>query len=230
MIFDPMYLLFIAPALLLSLWASAKTRSSFKKYSRVPAASGLSGAQAAQRLLDGAGIGGVSIKPTRGLLTDHYNPIDKSLNLSEGVYSSRSIAAIGVACHEAGHAIQHAQSYRWLGLRSALVPTAKIGSSLGYMVMLIGLFLSSTNMVFVGAVLFSAVLLFQVVTLPVEFDASARAKALVGEYGIVSSQERQGVDSVLNAAALTYVAAVVSTLLTLLYFLFRAGLLGGSRD
>ncbi len=230
MIFDPMYLLFIAPALLLSLWASAKTRSSFKKYSRVPAASGLSGAQAAQRLLDGAGIGGVSIKPTRGLLTDHYNPIDKSLNLSEGVYGSRSIAAIGVACHEAGHAIQHAQSYRWLGLRSALVPTAKIGSSLGYMVMLIGLFLSSTNMVFVGAVLFSAVLLFQVVTLPVEFDASARAKALVGEYGIVSSQERQGVDSVLNAAALTYVAAVVSTLLTLLYFLFRAGLLGGSRD
>ncbi len=230
MIFDPMYLLFVAPALLLSLWASAKTRSSFKKYSRVPAASGLSGAQAAQRLLDGAGIGGVSIKPTRGLLTDHYNPIDKSLNLSEGVYGSRSIAAIGVACHEAGHAIQHAQSYRWLGLRSALVPTAKIGSSLGYMVMLIGLFLSSTNMVFVGAVLFSAVLLFQVVTLPVEFDASARAKALVGEYGIVSSQERQGVDSVLNAAALTYVAAVVSTLLTLLYFLFRAGLLGGSRD
>jgi len=230
MIFDPMYLLFIAPALLLSLWASAKTRSSFKKYSRVPAASGLSGAQAAQRLLDGAGIGGVSIKPTRGLLTDHYNPIDKSLNLSESVYGSRSIAAIGVACHEAGHAIQHAQSYRWLGLRSALVPTAKIGSSLGYMVMLIGLFLSSTNMVFVGAVLFSAVLLFQVVTLPVEFDASARAKALVGEYGIVSSQERQGVDSVLNAAALTYVAAVVSTLLTLLYFLFRAGLLGGSRD
>lgn len=230
MMFDPMYLLFIAPALLLSLWASAKTRSSFKKYSRVPAASGMSGAQAAQRLLDGAGIRDVGIKPTRGLLTDHYNPVNKTLNLSEGVYGSRSIAAIGVACHEAGHAIQHAQSYRWLGLRSALVPTAKIGSSLGYMVMLIGLFLSSTNMVLVGALLFSAVLLFQIVTLPVEFDASARAKALVGEYGIVSSHERQGVDKVLNAAALTYVAAVVSTLLTLLYFLFRAGLLGGSRD
>jgi Zn-dependent membrane protease YugP len=230
MIFDPMYLLFIAPALLLSLWASAKTKSSFKKYSRVPAASGLSGAQAAQRLLDGAGIGDVAVRPTRGLLTDHYNPLDKSLNLSEGVYGSRSIAAIGVACHEAGHAIQHANSYRWLGLRSALVPTAKIGSSLGYMVMLIGLFLSSTNMVLVGAALFSAVLLFQIVTLPVEFDASARAKALVGEYGIVSAQERQGVDKVLNAAALTYVAAVVSTLMTLVYFLFRAGLLGGSRD
>jgi Zn-dependent membrane protease YugP len=230
MFFDPMYLLFIAPALVLSLWASAKTKSSFKKYSRVPAASGLSGAQAAQRLLDGAGISDVSIKPTRGLLTDHYNPVNKSLNLSEGVYGSRSIAAIGVACHEAGHAIQHARSYRWLGLRSALVPTAKIGSSLGYMVMLIGLFLSSTNMVLAGALLFSAVLLFQVITLPVEFDASARAKALVGEYGIVSAQERQGVDRVLNAAALTYVAAVVSTLMTLLYFLFRAGLLGGNRD
>ena len=230
MIFDPMYLLFIAPALLLSLWASAKTKSSFKKYSRVPAASGLSGAQAAQRLLDGAGIGDVAVKPTRGLLTDHYNPANKSLNLSEGVYGSRSIAAIGVACHEAGHAIQHANSYRWLGLRSALVPTAKIGSSLGYMVMLIGLFMSSTNMVLAGALLFSAVLLFQIVTLPVEFDASARAKALVGEYGIVSAQERQGVDKVLNAAALTYVAAAVSTLMTLLYFLFRAGLLGGSRD
>jgi Zn-dependent membrane protease YugP len=230
MFFDPMYLLFIAPALVLSLWASAKTKSSFKKYSRVPAASGLSGAQAAQRLLDGAGISDVSIKPTRGLLTDHYNPVNKSLNLSEGVYGSRSIAAIGVACHEAGHAIQHARSYRWLGLRSALVPTAKIGSSLGYMVMLIGLFLSSTNMVLAGALLFSAVLLFQVVTLPVEFDASARAKVLVGEYGIVSAQERQGVDKVLDAAALTYVAAVVSTLMTLLYFLFRAGLLGGSRD
>jgi Zn-dependent membrane protease YugP len=230
MIFDPMYLLFIAPALLLSLWASAKTKSSFKKYSRVPAASGLSGAQAAQRLLDGAGIGDVAVRPTRGLLTDHYNPANKSLNLSEGVYGSRSIAAIGVACHEAGHAIQHAHSYRWLGLRSALVPTAKIGSSLGYMVMLIGLFMSSTNMVLGGALLFSAVLLFQIVTLPVEFDASARAKALVGEYGIVSAQERLGVDKVLNAAALTYVAAVVSTLMTLLYFLFRAGLLGGSRD
>lgn len=230
MIFDPMYLLFIAPALVLSLWASARTKSTFTKYSRVPAASGLTGAEAAQRLLEGAGLGEVAVRRTRGMLTDHYNPANKSLNLSEGVYGSRSIAAIGVACHEAGHAIQHALSYRWLGLRSALVPTAKIGSSLGYMVMLIGLFLSSTNMVLVGALLFSAVLLFQVVTLPVEFDASARAKALVGQYGIVSAQERQGIDKVLNAAALTYVAAVVSTLMTLLYFLFRAGLLGGSRD
>jgi Zn-dependent membrane protease YugP len=230
MYFDPMYLLFIAPALLLSFWASAMTRRNFKKYSRVPAASGLTGAQAAQRLLDGAGIGDVSVNATRGMLTDHYNPVNKSLNLSEGVYGSRSIAAIGVACHEAGHAIQHARAYTPMWLRSALVPTAKLGSSLGYIVMLFGLMLSSTNMVLVGAVLFSAVLLFQIVTLPVEFDASARAKALVVEEGIVTMQERQGVSKVLNAAAMTYVAAAVSTLMTLLYFLLRAGLLGGSRD
>ena len=230
MMFDPMYFVFIIPALLLSLWASFQVKRNFSKYSKVPAASGLSGAQAAQRLLDGAGIGDVAIKPARGLLTDHYNPLDRSLNLSEGVYGSRSIAAIGVACHEAGHAIQHAVGYKALSLRSALVPTAKIGSSLGYIVMLAGLFLASTNTVLVGAVLFSAVLLFQIVTLPVEFDASNRAKALVSEYGIVTNHERQGMDKVLNAAALTYVAAAVSTLMTLLYFLLRAGLFGGNRD
>ena len=230
MMFDPMYFVFIIPALLLSMWASFQVKRNFSKYSKVPTASGLSGAQAAQRLLDGAGIGDVAIKSARGMLTDHYNPINRSLNLSEGVYGSRSIAAIGVACHEAGHAIQHATRYKALTLRSALVPTAKIGSSLGYIVMLGGLILASTNTVLVGAVLFSAVLLFQIVTLPVEFDASNRAKALVSEYGIVTRQERQGMDKVLNAAALTYVAAAVSTLMTLLYFLMRAGFLGGSRD
>jgi Zn-dependent membrane protease YugP len=229
MFFDPMYFLFIAPALLLSFWASAMTKRNFKKYSKVPVATGLTGAQAAQRLLDSAGIGDVSISATRGILTDHYNPVNKSLNLSEAVYASRSIAAVGVACHEAGHAIQHARSYKPMWLRSALVPTAKIGSSLGYFVMLIGLMLSSQNVVLVGAVFFSAVLLFQIVTLPVEFDASARAKALVVEKGIVTVQEGYGVNKVLNAAAMTYVAAVVSTLLTLIYFLFRAGLLGGRR-
>jgi Zn-dependent membrane protease YugP len=226
------------PALVLSLWASASVRRNFKKYSRVAAASGLTGAQAAQRLLDGAGLDGVRVeRSTFGQLSDHYNPVTRSLHLSDAVYGSRSIAAIGVACHEAGHAIQHANAYKPMWLRSALVPTAKIGSSLGYIVMLLGLFLVyggsvlGQNVVLVGAALFSAVLLFQIVTLPVEFDASARAKALVGEYGIVTAHERAGMDKVLNAAALTYVAAVVSTLMTLLYFLFRSGLLGGgSRD
>jgi hypothetical protein len=141
-----------------------------------------------------------------------------------------SIAAIGVATHEAGHAIQHAKKYTPLWLRSALVPTANIGSSVGYMVMFLGLFMQSQNMVLLGAVLFSMVLLFQIVTLPVEFDASNRAKELVVSYGIVTSNEREGIDKVLNAAALTYVAAAVSTLLTLLYFLMRAGLLGGRRE
>ena len=228
--FDPTYLLFILPGLGLSLWASFRTKSAFKKYSRVPAATGYSGAQAAQLLLDRAGLPDVSVTRTHGFLSDHYNPLTKTLALSENVYDSRSIAAIGVATHEAGHAIQHAQRYAPLWLRSTLVPTASIGSSVGYIVMVLGLFMASSNMVLVGAVLFSAVLLFQVVTLPVEFDATRRAKQLVVAQGIVSPHEREGVDKVLNAAALTYVAAAVSTLLTLLYFLMRAGFLGGSDD
>ena len=230
MFFDPMYLLFILPGLALSMWASFRTKSAFEKYSRVPSARGLTGAQAAKILLERAGLHDVTITRSHGFLSDHYNPMNRSLNLSEAVYASNSVAAIGVATHEAGHAIQHAQKYAPLWLRSTLVPTAKIGSSIGYLVMIGGLFLGMTNLVLVGAVLFSMVLLFQIVTLPVEFDASNRAKQLVLEYGIVSPSERQGVDRVLNAAALTYVAAAVSTLLTLLYFLMRAGLLGGRRN
>jgi Zn-dependent membrane protease YugP len=238
MFFDPSYLLFMIPPLLLSLWASFKTKSAFKKYSQQRAMTGLTGAQAAQRMLDHAGISGVKIVPTKGYLSDHYNPTNKTLALSEAVYGSNSIAAIGVACHEAGHAIQHAKKYAPLALRSILVPTANIGSKVGYFVMLAGLILISmsdggsgagTTVVLIGAVLFSAVLLFQVVTLPVEFDASNRAKRLAVEYGIVAQSERVGMDKVLNAAALTYVAAAVSTLMTLLYFLMRSGLLGGRR-
>jgi Zn-dependent membrane protease YugP len=205
-------------------------KSAFNKYSKVRSMRGLSGAQAAAELLRYAGIGDVKIVRSHGMLSDHYNPISKTLALSEPVYDSDSIAAVGVATHEAGHAIQHAQNYGPLWLRSMLVPTANIGSGLGYFVMLIGLMIASTNMVLIGAVLFSMVLLFQIVTLPVEFNASNRAKALVVEQGIVSAQERAGMDKVLNAAALTYVAAAISTLLTLLYFLMRAGLLGGRRD
>jgi hypothetical protein len=234
-IFDPIYFVFLLPALLLSGWASLRTRSAFNKYSKVRAASGLTGAQAAKRLLESAGITDVEVVATHGQLSDHYNPITKRLALSEPVYGSPSIAAIGIACHEAGHAIQHATHYKPLWLRSALVPTAGIGSKLGYFVMIIGLVLLGSqpvlgqNVVLVGAALFSTVLLFQVVTLPVEFDASARAKRLAVEHGLVLVQERPGMDRVLNAAALTYVAAAVSTLLTLLYFLLRSGLLGGRR-
>jgi Zn-dependent membrane protease YugP len=237
MYFDPMYFLFIAPALVFSLWASWRTKANFKTYSKVPVSSGLSGAEAAQRVLDGAGIKDVTIGRSRGLLSDHYNPVNKTLALSDGVFDSRSLAAVGIAAHEAGHAIQHARHYSPLKLRSMLVPTAGIGSNLGYIVMMIGLFMTMSSggaagkgIVMIGAVLFSAVLLFQIVTLPVEFDASNRAKALVVEQGIVGVAERRGMDKVLNAAAMTYVAAVASSLATLLYFLVRSGLLGGRRD
>lgn len=229
--FDPLYFVFLAPALLLSLWASFKTKSAFAKYSKVRVATGLTGSQAAQRMLDSAGIRDVKVVPHQGMLTDHYNPVTKTLALSEQVYGVPSVAAVGVACHEAGHAIQHATAYKPLWLRSLLVPTANLGSTLGYLVMTFGLILGSMKMFLVGVVLFSCVLAFQLITLPVEFDASSRAKKLAVANGIVLPQEREGIDKVLNAAALTYIAAAISTLLTLLYFLMRAGLLGGrSRD
>jgi hypothetical protein len=230
MMFDPLYFIFILPGLALSLWASFRVKSAFNRYSQVPSMRGYTGAEAAAEMLRRAGIQGVGIEESHGFLSDHYNPITKKLALSESVYHETSVAAIGVATHEAGHAIQHARNYGPLWLRSMLVPTANIGSTVGYVVMTLGLIMASANMVLVGAVLFSLVLLFQVVTLPVEFNASSRAKQLVLEYGIIGPQEREGVDRVLNAAALTYVAAAVSTLLTLLYFLLRAGLLGGRRD
>jgi len=230
MFFDPVYLLFIAPGLALSLWASFRVKSTFGKYSQVTTRRGLTGAEAAMVLLRGAGITDVEIVRSHGMLSDHYNPVTKKLALSDPVYGERSVAAVGVATHEAGHAIQHARHYAPLWVRSALVPTANIGSSIGYFVMVFGLMFTSQSMVLIGAILFSAVLLFQVVTLPVEFNASSRAKALVVEHGIVTMEERRGVDAVLNAAALTYVAAAVSTLLTLMYYLFRSGLLGNRSE
>ncbi|MGH9339040.1 MAG: zinc metallopeptidase [Acidobacteriota bacterium] len=229
MFFDPLYMLFMLPALLLSLWASWRVKANFNKYSKVRSARGLSGAEAAAELLRGAGIDDVKIQRARGLLSDHYNPVTKTLALSEGVHDSTSIAAIGIAAHEAGHALQHAQHYFPMWVRSMLVPTANIGSSIGYMVMFLGLLLTSPETVLIGAFLFSAVLIFQIVTLPVEFDASNRAKKLVLDQGIILQQERQGMDKVLNAAAMTYIAAVLSTLMTLLYFLLRSGILGGRR-
>ncbi len=227
--FDYMYFVFMAPGLILALWASWRVKSNFRKYSAVRSMRGLTGAQAAAELLRQGGVRDVRIERSHGMLSDHYNPVTRTLALSDGVYGSTSVAAIGIASHEAGHALQHAQHYGPLRLRSALVPTAGIGSKIGYIVMAIGLFIDPA-LVLIGAVIFSAVLFFQIVTLPVEFDASKRAKALVMECGLIYPGEREGMDKVLNAAALTYVAAVVGTLLTLLYFLLRAGLLGGSSD
>ena len=227
MFFDLKYILFVmVPGLIISGIASWMVRSAFSKYSQVRSINGLTGAEAAQRLLDRAGIVDVEIVPVQGMLSDHYDPTHKRLALSPDVYGSNSIAAIGVATHEAGHAIQHATNYAPLGLRSKLVPAAQFGSSAGYMVMALGLFINPF-VVGIGAAIFALTLLFQLVTLPVEFDATARAKRLVLEAGIVYPEERVGMDRVLNAAAMTYVAAAITTLLTLLYYLNRAGLLGG---
>ena len=228
MLFDFEYILMVlVPGLLLSGWASFRVKRAFNKYSKVRSVTGMTGAQAAQRLLTYAGISDVQVVATRGRLSDHYNPVTKKLALSEQVYGSNSVAAIGIACHEAGHAIQHAKNYAPLWLRSTLVPVAGIGSSLGYIVMFFGVIMNTPGMIMIGAVLFSAVVLFQLVTLPVEFDATARAKRLAVEQGLILQTERVGMDRVLNAAAMTYVAAAVASLLTLLYFLMKAGLLGG---
>jgi hypothetical protein len=228
--FDPTYILFVLiPGMIISGGASLLVRAAFSKYSKVRTRRGFTGAQAAKVLLDNAGIHDVEIVATQGHLSDHYNPQSKQLALSTDVFSSTSVAAVGIACHEAGHAIQHAEGYGPLGLRSALVPMAGMGSSIGYAVMAIGLFIHPF-LVGVGALIFSGVLLFQLVTLPVEFDATARAKRLVLEAGIIDPDERVGMDRTLNAAALTYVAAVITTLLTLVYYLMRSGLLGGRNN
>ncbi len=231
MFFDMQYILFVmVPGLVLSGIASLMVKSAFAKYSQVGTQKGYTGAQAAKILLDGAGIHDVNIVPTNGYLSDHYNPTTKTLALSEQVYGSNSVAAIGVACHEAGHAIQHARDYAPLWARTALVPIAGIGSQLSYIVLILGLMLSIQPLAFAGVLLFGAVVLFQLVTLPVEFDATARAKRLAVESGVIYPEERVGMDRVLNAAALTYVAAAVSSLLTLMYYLWRSGLIGGRRD
>lgn len=222
MYFDPTYMMIMLPMLLFSMWAGFKTKSAFNKYSKVRVMSGQTGAQAAKTLLDNAGIHDVEIKPVRGLLSDHYNPMTKTLALSEGVYDQSSISAVGVACHEAGHAIQHARNYKPMWVRSLLVKPANIGSRFGIYAIIIGMVIGATGLFKVGIVLFAAAVAFQLVTLPVEFDASARAKKLSVEYGIVSPQEKGGVDSVLNAAAMTYVAAAAASVLQLLYWISRA--------
>ena len=227
---DPLYLLFALPGLVLALIASFYTKSTFHKYSRVPASSGVSGARAAQQMLHSAGINDVDIEMTSGFLSDHYDPSTRTLRLSRDVYSGQSLAAIGVACHEAGHAIQHANSYAPLVLRTSMVPITSISSNMSYFVILGGFLLQSQSMVLIGAVLFSVAVLFSLVTLPVEWDASARAKKLMVSAGIVGSREAHDAGAVLNAAFMTYVAAAVSSLLTLLYYLLRSGIFGGRSD
>ncbi|MCF7790843.1 MAG: zinc metallopeptidase [Victivallales bacterium] len=225
--FDPAYLLFALPGLLLAMAASFYTKSTFAKYSKVAASTRVSGASAARRMLNSSGIYDVKIEMTNGFLSDHYNPADKTLHLSNDVYNGNSLSSIGVACHEAGHALQHAKAYAPLKLRTMMVPATNFCTSISYIFILAGFFMSA-KLILLGAILFSVSVLFSVVTLPVEWDASARAKKNMVSAGIVTQQESEQAGEVLNAAFLTYVAAAVSALLTLLYFLLRAGVLGGS--
>lgn len=221
--FDPVYLLFALPGLLLALFATWRTRSVFAEYSQVAPSTGMTGAEAAHRMLAASGVRGVHIEPTTGFLSDHYDPQARALRLSEDVFHGSSLSAVGVACHEAGHALQHAEGYRPLMWRSALVPVTQIGSSLSWVVLTAGFILHATGLVYLGIALFSASVLFALVTLPVEWDASARAKALMVRAGIVRPHERPHAGAVLDAAFLTYLAAAVSAILTLAYYLLRAG-------
>jgi hypothetical protein len=222
MIFDPVYFLFLLPGLLLSLWASARVKSTFRRYSGVAARSGVSGAEAAELLIRRRGIAGVRVEPTPGFLSDHYDPFRKVLRLSPDVYHGRSLAALGVAAHEAGHAIQHAEAYGPLKLRSYIVKPATLGSNLGVIAAGVGFLINSAGLIWVGIILFSAFVLFTLVTLPVEFDASKRAVVALQEVGVISPQEAPHANAVLRAAAMTYVAAAVSAVLQLLYFVMRA--------
>lgn len=226
--FDPTYILVLI-GVVLSLLASARVRSTFSKYSRVRSHSGLTGAEAAERILHNAGIYDVTIERAQGQLTDHYDPRRKVLRLSESVYGSNSISAIGVAAHECGHAIQHQNAYVPLKVRSALVPVANFGAAIAWPLILIGLLLTgSQTLIDIGIILFSTAVLFQLVTLPVEFNASRRAVLKLSETGILHYEELNQSKKVLNAAALTYVAAAAATILQLLRLILLFG--GRRRD
>jgi len=228
---DPMYWLFIGPAILLALLAQIRVKTAFSKYSKKGTVKNYSGAEAAALILRNSGVDDVRIEPSSGWLSDHYDPRSRTLRLSPDVLTARSIAAVGIAAHEAGHALQHAKGYAPMKLRSAIVPVASIGSSLAWPMIFIGFFLNSMGMVKIGIVFFAAMVVFQIVTLPVEFNASSRArKALINTGILANDEEIAGVRSVLGAAALTYVAGTIVAIMQLLYFLLRAGLLGGSDD
>jgi Zn-dependent membrane protease YugP len=222
MYFDYYYLVLIVPTLILSLGAQVMVKSTFAKYSKIPCARGITGTDAAALLLRAKGIRGVRIEGVSGSLTDHYDPGAKVLRLSRPVYGQPSIAAVGVAAHETGHAMQHASSYGPLVLRSALVPIANIGSSFGPLLAMAGIFLSFPFLINLGILFFAGAVLFYLVTLPVEFDASARAVAALRSSGVLSAGELAGVKKVLTAAAMTYVASALTALMSLLRLLLIA--------
>lgn len=228
MFYDPTYLCFMLPGMLLVMLASWYVNSAYRKWSQVRTRSGLTGTEAARRLIYNGGLSGVQIQGIGGQLTDNYDPRSKVLNLSQGVANSPSVAAVAIAAHELGHAMQDHEGYFPLRFRAALVPIVNIGSWLGWIMILAGLFLRITNLAWLGVLFFSGGAVFALATLPVEFNASARAKRLLAETGIISGEDEQaGVNHVLNAAAMTYVAGLAAAILQLLYFVTLVG--GGRR-
>lgn len=228
-----MYIIFMLPGLLFSLWAQSKVKRAFSKYSQVRNERGITGAEAARRVLDANGLTDVPIEAIRGTLTDHYDPRHRVLRLSEAVYGVPSIAAIGVAAHEAGHAIQHARAYGPLRMRTAIVPAVNIGSKIGFVLLFIGLIINQLGLAWVGVGLFALTTVFAFITLPVEFDASKRAKEALIHVGLVDGgvgggAESKGVAAVLSAAAWTYIAGFAASVLSLLYYVSL--LTGGRRN
>lgn len=226
---DPTYMLFMIPAIILMLIAQGYVNGAYKKWSQVRAATGLTGAQAAERLISTGGLN-VDVDQVSGKLSDNYDPRAKVLHLSQGVYNSPSVAAVAIAAHELGHAMQDQEGYFPLRLRAAMVPAVNIGSYLGWILIFIGLILRMTNLAWLGVLVFSGGAVFALATLPVELNASARAKALLSNTGIiVGEDERRGVNNVLNAAAFTYVAGLITAVMQLLYFVSLVGGIGGRR-
>ena len=226
--FNLTYLMFMLPGLVVGLWAQMKMKSTFAKYEKVQTLEGITGAQAARRILDNSGLQNVRVERVGGRLSDHYDPRTNVVRLSDATYSSPTVGAVGVAAHECGHALQHAQGYLPIKIRTAIVPVTNIGSGLSVPLIFLGFILNSPNLVNIGIILFSLVVVFQLVTLPVEFNASRRAMAILDSSNMVTPEEGAGVRKVLTAAALTYVAALLTSLLQLLYYITLAG--GRRRD
>ncbi len=220
--FDPMYFVFALPPMLLVLWAQARVKGAYAKYSQIRNMANLSGSQVARILLQNRGLTGIDVEMVGGDLTDHYDPTSKTLRLSEGVYSSPSVSSMGIVAHEVGHAVQDQVGYVPLRLRAAIVPAVNLGSTLGYILFFAGIVIGFSGLVWLGIAFFSLGVVFALVTLPVEFNASSRALALLKSNGLVSVEEYQGAKDVLSAAALTYVAAVAQALGSLLYFVWIA--------
>ena len=234
--FDPLYLVLLGPAFIVAMWAQSRVRGTYKKYSQVMSSSGMSAATAARRILDSVGLYNVEIKRVPGELTDHYDPRHKVLRLSDGVYGSNSLAAVAIAAHEAGHAMQDKVRYPWLVMRSAMVPLTTFGSKFGYVLLIVGFMLAAFvqspigfPIAVIGLVLFSTAFVFSLVTLPVEFNASSRALRLMETVQVVTGAERVHAKRVLDAAALTYVAAMVVALMQVIYFALRLLALSGGR-